>query len=45
MFTNSWFPLFDVAKTLEEMDVGVLTVKIHKPEKEKPRKIKITSGK
>jgi HSP20 family protein len=28
-----------------EMDAGVLTVKIHKPEKEEPRKIKITSGK
>jgi len=28
-----------------EMDAGVLTVKIHKPEKEKPRKIEIKSGK
>jgi len=28
-----------------EMDAGVLTVSIHKPEKEKPRKIKIASAK
>jgi len=27
-----------------EMDAGVLTVKIHKPETVKPRKIQITSG-
>ena len=28
-----------------EMEAGVLTVKIHKPEKAKPRKIKIKAGK
>jgi HSP20 family protein len=28
-----------------EMEAGVLTVKIHKPEKAKPKRIQITSGK